>query len=61
MNKKVFLSIVVMSLVQIACFNINTKSYAVDNGILLNGSTNRDKVGSNYWHTSNLREWLNGR
>ena len=59
MNKKVFLSIVVMSLVQIACFNINTKSYAVDNGILLNGSTNRDKVGSNYWHTSNLREWLN--
>lgn len=32
-----------------------------NNGILLNGATKRDEQGSNYWQTSNIREWLNSR
>lgn len=52
--KNIFLSISVLTIF----YNHNSiKPYAA--GKLLQGSLYRNTEGSNYWHTSNLREWLN--
>ena len=61
-KKKILKSILLTSSVLLGFNFMNIKtSYAEEDksNILLEGAKYRDEHGSNYWHTSNLREWLN--
>ena len=59
MNKiKILAFLLLLNLTIISPF-MNINSEAIDNGIELVGAGSRETYGSTYWHTSNIREWLN--
>ncbi|NLZ34276.1 MAG: hypothetical protein GX889_05080 [Clostridiales bacterium] len=59
MMKKI-LKIILFAIPILLTSNIlSIKTIAISNGRQLYGALYRNSEGSNYWHTSNLREWLN--